>query len=99
RENARVEWPTPLPISRSVQNQAIPRAARQPERTGTAQHHRPKMTSAALATKNPRERSLLTRLLTKRAGGKTSYNLVAYSSMECAPCASIRNKNTTEVLR
>jgi len=52
-----------------------------------------------LTTKKPRERSLLTRLLTKRAGAKTSYNLVAYSSIECAPCARIRNKNTNWLRR
>jgi hypothetical protein len=56
------------------------------------------VTRAALTTKNPRERSLLTRLLTKRAGVNTSYNLVAYSSMEWAPCASIRNKNANWLL-
>src|SRR6266851_1325083 len=80
----------PLPSSTIVQNQTNPRAACQLERTGTAQHHRPNVTRAALTTRKPRERSLLTRLLTKRAGAKTSYNLVAYSSIECAPCARIQ---------
>ena len=65
----------PLSSSRIVQNHINPRAARQPERTGTAQHHRPNATRAVLATTKPRARSLLTRLLTKRAGAKTSYKL------------------------
>src|SRR6516165_9542620 len=66
----------PLSSSRIVQNHINPRAARQPERTGTAQHHRPNATRAVLATTKPRARSLLTRLLTKRAGAKTSYSLL-----------------------
>jgi hypothetical protein len=63
----------PLHISRIVQNQIIPRAACQSERTGTAQHHSPNETREALATRKPRARLLLTRLLTKRADplGKT----------------------------
>jgi hypothetical protein len=88
----------PLSSSRIAQKQTNPRATHQPERTGTAQHHRPKVTSTALATRNPRARSLLIRLLTKRAGAKTSYNLVVYSSMECAPWARISKKNTSRVL-
>jgi len=44
----------PLSSSRIVQNHINPRAARQPERTGTAQHHRPNATRAVLATTKPR---------------------------------------------
>src|SRR5579864_5336497 len=85
----------PLPSSRIVQNQTNPRAACHPERTGTAQHQAPNVTRAVLTTRNPRAGSLLTKLLTKRAGAKTSYNLVAYSSMEWTPCARIKNKKTS----
>src|SRR6516225_5322216 len=85
----------PLSSSRIVQSHIKPRAARQSERTGTAQHHRPNATRAVLATTKPRARSLLTRLLTKRAGAKTSYNLLTYSSMECAAWARIKNRKTS----
>src|SRR5260370_21569755 len=88
----------PLPSSRIVQNQTNPRAVCQPERTGTAQHHSPNLTRATLTTRKPRARSLLTRLLTKRAGAKTSYNLVTYSSIEWAPWVRIRNKKTRWLL-
>jgi hypothetical protein len=84
----------PLPSSSIVQNHTKPRAPCQPERTGTAQHHRPNVTRAVLRIRKPRARWLLTRLLTKRAGAKTSYNLVTYSSIEWAPWARIRNKKT-----
>src|SRR6516164_5801152 len=85
----------PLSSSRIVQSHIKPRAARQSERTGTAQHHRPNATRAVLATTKPSARSLLTRLLTKRAGAKTSYNLLTYSSMECAAWARISNRRTS----
>ena len=42
---------------------------------------------------------MLTRLLTKRAGAKTSYNLLTYSSMECAAWARISNRKTSWPLR
>ena len=41
----------PLPNYRIVQNQTKPRAARQPERTGIAQHHKPNVTSATVKDK------------------------------------------------
>src|SRR5438552_17786500 len=77
-----------------AQNHTNPRAACQPERTGTAQHHKPNVTRAALKTRKPRARSWLIRLLTKRAGANTSNNLVTYSSIECAACARIRDRKT-----
>jgi hypothetical protein len=82
-----------------VQNKTIPRADRQPERTGKAQHQKPNVTRAVFATKNPNARSLLTRLLTKRAGGKTMYSWVAYSSIECTAWARIKNKNANRYRR
>src|SRR5438094_6638539 len=82
------------PSSRMAQNHTNPRAACQPERTGTAQHHKPNVTRAALKTRKPRARSWLIRLLTKRAGANTSNNLVTYSSIECAACARIRDRKT-----
>ena len=84
----------PLPNSSSVQNQAIARAACHLRRTGAAQHHTPKETTAALKIKKPSGRLLLKRLLTKRAGARTSQSRALYSSTECAPCARIRHKNT-----
>src|SRR5215471_11430785 len=89
----------PFPSSRMVQNQIIPPAVRQPERTGTAQHHRPKATRTAFAISKPTARSLLMRLLTNLAGANTSYNLATYSSMECTAWARIRKRNTSWVLR
>src|ERR1700746_2917409 len=77
-----------------AQNHTNPRAACQPERTGTAQHHKPNVTRAALKTRKPRARSWLIRLLTKRAGANTSNNLATYSSIECAACARIRDRKT-----
>src|ERR1700728_2904132 len=85
----------PLPSSRIVQNHTNARAVCQPKRTGNAQHQRPNVTRAALKTRNPTARSWLTRLLTKRAGAKTSYSLATYSSMECAPWARIRKRKTS----
>ena len=61
----------PFPSSRIAQNHINPGAAFQLERTGKAQHHKPNVTRAALKTRNPSARSLLKRLLTKRAGAKT----------------------------
>src|SRR5437660_2161868 len=77
-----------------AQNHTNPRAACQPKRRVTAQHHKPDGRRAALKTKNPRARSWLIRLLTKRAGANTSNNLVTYSSIECAACARIRDRKT-----
>src|SRR5689334_22141421 len=43
---------------------------------------------------NPVRRSLLTRPLMARAGGKTRYNPVIHSSTECAACAPISSRNS-----
>src|SRR5215469_8808860 len=81
-----------------IQNHARPRAERQPERTGIAQHQRPKATSNAFAAAKPTARSLLIRLLTNRAGANTSYSFVTYSSTECAAWARTRSRNTSWLL-
>lgn len=99
RFSAKNRWPAPLASSSSVQNQVNPRAPRQFRRTGRPQQKRPKATSRALAVKNPAAGSSLKRLLMKRAGARTSYDRVRYSSIECAACVRMRIKNARRILR
>src|SRR5262249_38056779 len=88
----------PLPSSRRVQKSTTAFAAGQPERTGTAQHQNANATITMFNSKKPSDRLLVMRELTKRAGRKTSYRRVKYSSQECAVCAPTRSRKANRIL-